>query len=100
MQVIEKGTFGKVFLYWSHLYFYINVILLFLQQSRNAVDQAKWKTNDAELNQNTQDKRRVRLIATLKEKHSFKLGRREEKQELRTVSNRRQKAAPRQVLAE
>lgn len=38
--------------------------------------------------------------AALKEKDSFKLARRDAKQELRTVSNRRQKAAPGQVLAE
>lgn len=40
----------------------------------------------------------MKPIATLKEKDSFKLARRDAKQELRTVSNRRQKAAPGQVL--
>lgn len=39
MQVIERGTFGKVLFYQIHLYFYIKVISLFLQQSRTAVDQ-------------------------------------------------------------
>ena len=40
------------------------------------------------------------MIATLREKDRFKLAGRDAKQEFGTVSNRRQKAAPGQVLAE
>lgn len=41
MQVIEGGTFGKVLFYWSHLYFYINVILVFSVAIKNCCTSGK-----------------------------------------------------------
>lgn len=35
MQVIERGTFGKILFYWNHLYFCINVILVFSVSIKN-----------------------------------------------------------------
>lgn len=71
MQGIESGTWQSIVLLESSLFLYQCDFSFFCSNQELLYIRQKWKTNNAELNQNTQDKKKSEADSYTKGKRQF-----------------------------